>query len=121
MMAPRAWILAVLVTTISATVAFARPGQCGPPTAGKEVKEKPVQATQQQETSSEDTPRRSIQMGEIQIRGEVEKPKAMFIIPHTPTDYSFLKGGKKDFSKEILAPIDMQWAEDMAKHPEFSR
>jgi hypothetical protein len=55
---------------------------------------------------SESAPKRSIQMQEIQIRGEVEKPKAMFIIPHAPSDFA-PAAGHKDFSDDILMPIDM--------------
>lgn len=120
-MIDRLWVLPVIVISIFSILGLSRPGHCESSTQRKVIKEKPHQDSQQNEGMPEDTPRRSIQMNEIQIRGEVEKPKAMFIIPHTPTDYTFLRGSKKDFSKEILAPITIEWVEDMAKYPESLR
>lgn len=63
----------------------------------------------------ESAPKRSIQMQEIQIRGEVEKPKAMFIIPHTPSDFA-PAAGHKDFSDDILMPIDIDKVNGMVEY-----
>jgi len=54
---------------------------------------------------------RSIRMGEIEILGEVEKPRTMFVIPRAPHHY-YWERTKKDFTEEILAPINRQDVED---------
>ncbi len=51
-----------------------------------------------------------IHMNEIEIVGKVEKPKVMFIIPRTPHEF-IQKKYEKDFSAEILAPINKQSVE----------
>ncbi len=53
-------------------------------------------------------------MEEIEIQGEVEKPKAMFVIPMAPVEYR--RGTyQKDFTAEILAPIDREALENLGK------
>lgn len=51
-------------------------------------------------------------MEEIEILGEVEKPKALFVIPMAPVEYR--RGShRKDFTDEILAPIDREALEKL--------
>ena len=51
--------------------------------------------------------KRFLHMKEVEIFGNVDKPKAMFIIPRTPHRY-YRQEYKRDFSDEILAPISKQ-------------
>lgn len=97
-----------------------RPALCAPQkpdpgkSAGSEKKDEPAE---------DRTPQRSIRMQEVEILGEVEKPKAMFVIPMAPIEYQ-RTGHGKDFSREILAPINREWIENLesqqgpAGHPE---
>jgi|GEM_PF-3034554 len=55
--------------------------------------------------------RRALRMEEIEIRGDVEKPKTMFVIPRASLRYS-RKDQEKDFTNEILDPITREWVED---------
>lgn len=81
---------------------------CGPedgpgsPGAGTPVKKK---------GSEETTAKRSLRMEEIEIYGDVEKPKTMFVIPRSPFRYTS-EVKEKDFTDEILDPITKGWAED---------
>ncbi len=54
---------------------------------------------------------RNLRMEEIEIYGDVEKPKTMFVIPRSSLRYS-RKEYEKDFTGEILDPITKQWVED---------
>ncbi len=56
-------------------------------------------------------PERNLHMNEVEIYGEVEKPKTMFVIPRAFHGYSRMPW-KKDFTDEILQPINKQWVED---------
>ena len=55
--------------------------------------------------------RRALRMEEIEIHGDVEKPKTMFVIPRASLRYS-RKDQEKDFTNEILDPITKAWVED---------
>jgi hypothetical protein len=55
--------------------------------------------------------KRDLRMEEIEIQGDIEKPKTMFVIPRASLGYS-RKAHEKDFSGEILDPIIKQWVED---------
>ena len=55
--------------------------------------------------------RRALRMEEIEIHGDVEKPKTMFVIPRASLQYS-RKVREKDFTNEILDPITKEWVED---------
>lgn len=57
------------------------------------------------------TVQRNLRMEEIEIYGDVEKPKTMFVIPRSSLRYS-RKEHEKDFTGEILDPITKQWVED---------
>ena len=57
------------------------------------------------------TSRRSLRMEEIEIHGDVEKPKTMFVIPRASLGYS-RKAHEKDFTSEILDPMMKHWVED---------
>ena len=59
----------------------------------------------------EKTVRRSFRMEEIEIQGDVEKPKTMFVIPRATLRYN-RKDQEKDFTNEILDPIGKEWVED---------
>jgi hypothetical protein len=62
-------------------------------------------------TKDEKTVRRTLRMDEIEIYGDVEKPKTMFVIPRASLRYS-RKDQEKDFTGEILGPITKEWVED---------
>ncbi len=53
----------------------------------------------------------ALRMEEVEIYGDVEKPKTMFVIPRTPFRYS-RKDQEKDFTKEILDPMTKERLED---------
>lgn len=55
--------------------------------------------------------KRVLHMKEIEIYGNIEKPKAMFIIPRTPHQY-YSNEYKRDFTEEILRPITKQGLAD---------
>ena len=55
--------------------------------------------------------KRILHMQEVEIFGNVEKPKAMFIIPRTPHQY-YRNEYKRDFSEEILRPITREGIAD---------
>jgi hypothetical protein len=57
------------------------------------------------------TSRRYLRMEEIEIHGDVEKPKTMFVIPRASLRYS-RKAHEKDFTSEILDPMMKHWIED---------
>jgi hypothetical protein len=61
--------------------------------------------------SQDRTTRRSLRMDELEIYGDVEKPKTMFVIPRASLRYS-RKAQEKDFTNEILDPITKEWIED---------
>ena len=50
-------------------------------------------------------------MEEIEIYGDVEKPKTMFVIPRSALRYN-RKEQEKDFTSEILNPMTKEWIED---------
>jgi len=54
---------------------------------------------------------RALRMQEIEIHGDVEKPKTMFVIPRASLKYS-RKDLEKDYTNEILDPITKEWVED---------
>lgn len=76
----------------------------------------PAATPQTAEPREDKAPKKSIRMEEIEILGEVEKPKAMFVIPMAPVEYR-QSGRGKDFSAEILAPIDREAFENMQRNP----
>lgn len=53
----------------------------------------------------------NLRMEEIEIHGDVEKPKAMFVIPRASLRFD-RKEYDKDFTSEILDPVTKQWIED---------
>ena len=57
------------------------------------------------------TIQRAFRMDEIEIHGDVEKPKTMFVIPRASLRYS-RKDQEKDFTGEILGPVTKEWVED---------
>ena len=59
----------------------------------------------------EETSKRYLRMEEIEIHGDVEKPKTMFVIPRASLRYS-RKDQEKDFTNEILDPMTKQRIED---------
>lgn len=79
-------------------------------TAPKDTFE-PKAQNKAESVSKEKQPERSIRMDEIEILGEVEKPKTMFVIPRAPHHY-YWERARKDFTAEILAPINRQDMED---------
>lgn len=59
----------------------------------------------------ETTSKRYLRMEEIEIHGDVEKPKTMFVIPRASLRYS-RKDYEKDFTDEILDPMTKQRIEE---------
>jgi hypothetical protein len=57
------------------------------------------------------TSKRYLRMEEIEIHGDVEKPRTMFVIPRASLRYS-RKAHEKDFTNEILDPMMKHWIED---------
>jgi hypothetical protein len=55
--------------------------------------------------------RRNLSMEELEIHGDVDKPKTMFVIPRPSLRYS-RKAREKDFTSEILDPMTKHWIED---------
>jgi len=70
------------------------------------------------ETQEDKVLKQRLNMSEVEILGEVEKPKTMFVIPRSPHEYSW-ESSRKDFTEEILAPMSkrkmkglQQWREE---------
>ena len=61
--------------------------------------------------NQEQAVKRSLHMEEIEIHGDVEKPKTMFVIPRSSLRYT-RRNQEKDFTNEILNPISREWIED---------
>lgn len=55
--------------------------------------------------------RRDLRMDELEIYGDLDKPKTMFVIPRASLRYS-RKAHEKDFTSEILDPMTKHWIED---------
>jgi hypothetical protein len=58
-----------------------------------------------------DIPKSNLRMEEVEIHGDVEKPKTMFVIPRASLQFS-RKDYDKDFTGEILDPVTKQGIED---------
>lgn len=86
---------------------------CGDP-LGKETRALSPSPAKGSRARVQEDPKRSLQMQEIEILGEVEKPKTMFVIPRAPHTYYWEKN-RKDFTAEILAPINKQEIADMQR------
>ncbi len=119
---PRSYLLILLINlTLAITLLYATPPVQGEPVDGGEG---PGQLRTNEGTAphedADTAPKRSIQMQEIHIRGEIEKPKAMFIIPHTPHE-SGSTARERDFSEEILAPIDKDEVHGLVRYQESLR
>jgi len=107
---PAAWAAACLCLLIAlASASPARP---------QEPRIQSVTRTPRDRSPEDDQQKKNLRMNEVEILGEVEKPKTMFVIPRAPNQY-FWEGGKKDFTEEILSPISRQkiegleqWRED---------
>ncbi|MEW6442685.1 MAG: hypothetical protein AB1640_17240 [bacterium] len=106
------WVLFLLLAALCcpARTAFGESPKSGSP-------DKASTGAKEAQDTEDKQPQRSIRMHEVEILGEVEKPKAMFVIPMTPIQYK--RGSReKDFTADILAPIDRQWIEEMETRPE---
>lgn len=57
------------------------------------------------------TVKRALRMEEIEIYGDVEKPKTMFVIPRAALRFN-RRDQEKDFTNEILDPVTKEWVED---------
>lgn len=60
-----------------------------------------------------------LEMSEVEILGEVDKPKTMFVIPRSPHQYVW-ESDKRDFTEEILAPVDRRSMEGLQQWREAS-
>ena len=69
------------------------------------------QSTGKKARHQEQAVKRSLRMEEIEIHGDVEKPRTMFVIPRASLRYTRRKQ-EKDFTNEILNPISREWIED---------
>ena len=94
---PLALLLLAVSPTSSPGQQLDRPGEAGQKADDEEAK-----------------PKRLFNMEEIEILGQVEKPKTMFVIPKALHRY-YWESEKKDFTPEILAPISRQEIEDMQR------
>ncbi len=65
----------------------------------------------EKKTARDGQVKRSLRMEELEIYGDVEKPKTMFVIPRASLRYS-RKAREKDFRSEILDPVSKEWVED---------
>jgi hypothetical protein len=83
----------------------------------QEMKIRSVPKAQDGETPEDRALKSKLEMGEVEILGEVEKPKTMFVIPRAPHQY-FWESSKKDFTEEILSPISRQRVEGLEKWSE---
>jgi hypothetical protein len=95
--------LAILLLAASPDPAPRDPKQPAEPIAGEKSGEKEKEA-----------PQRAFSMDPIEIMGETEKPKTMFVIPKAPSRY-YGDAEKKDYTSDILVPINKQWVEDMQR------
>ena len=77
----------------------------------EDKKGNPSSTGETRKTKDEKTIRRAFRMDEIEIHGDVEKPKTMFVIPRASLNYS-RKDREKDFTNEILGPVSKEWVED---------
>lgn len=101
-------VLALAIPIWGAGVLLAPSAMCGPEDkkggqGGGEAEKK--------KAKEERAIRRTLRMQEIEIHGDVEKPKTMFVIPRASLQYS-RKDQEKDFTNEILDPITKEWVED---------
>jgi len=101
----------ILVLTVGITLS---PFPAGSEPRGNEARSDSPSPTKSSRARIQDDPKRSLKMQEIEILGEVEKPKTMFVIPRAPHSYYWEKN-TKDFTEEILAPINKQEMEDMQR------
>ena len=103
------FVLPALTVLIWAAGVFPAPSaMCGP------ENERDGQAgsgAAKKKANEERAVRRALRMEEIEIYGDVEKPKTMFVIPRASLKYS-RKDQEKDFTDEILGPITKEWVED---------
>jgi len=79
---------------------------------GDTVQEKPKSKTKKMVPNKAKKGKRYLRMNEIEIRGEIEKPKAMFVVPRAPHIFSRHKS-EKDYTAEIVVPIRKGWVDDM--------
>jgi hypothetical protein len=101
-------LLALAVSIWGSGVLLAPDALCDPKgVKGPEGSGQPGRKKGKQETTS----KRYLRMEEIEIHGDVEKPKTMFVIPRASLRYS-RKDREKDFTDEILDPRTKQWIED---------
>ena len=102
-------LLLALAISLWGTGAFlASDALCGPKDArgGREAAE-----PARKEAKQGPDVKRSLRMKEVEIFGDVEKPKTMFVIPRSALGYD-RKDQQKDFTNEILGPITKEWVED---------
>jgi hypothetical protein len=103
----------IRVTLACILAGFFGLGTLGPDTArAQEPKIQSVTKPAKRKNPEDKKHKNSLKMNEIEILGEVEKPKTMFVIPRAPHQY-FWENGKKDFTEEILSPISKQKVEGM--------
>jgi len=88
----------------------------------REIGSLPQAATQARtgDEQADRTPQRRLDMSEVEILGEVDKPRTMFILPRSPHQY-ILEGDRKDFTENILSPMNkrtmqglQQWRKESA-------
>ena len=101
-------LLALAIPIWGAGVLLAPSAMCGP--EDKKGGQGGGEAGKKKE-KEERAVRRALRMEEIEIHGDVEKPKTMFVIPRASLQYS-RKDLEKDYTNEILDPITKEWVED---------
>ena len=101
-------MLALAIPVWGAGVLLAPNALCGP------EDKKGVQGgdeTGEKKEQKDRAVQRALRMQEIEIHGDVEKPKTMFVIPRASLRYS-REDLEKDYTNEILDPITKVWVED---------
>jgi len=76
------------------------------------VKIRSVKKPGKKDSPGEKRQKKSLRMNEVEILGEYEKPKTMFVIPRAPHEYHW-KEQTVDFTEEILSPVNKQRVEGM--------
>ena len=105
----KSWIWLAAFLCVQAGGGILRPHACRADSTAKPPST--LLAKTQKNPSEKKEPKRSIIMNEVEIMGEVDKPKTMFIIPRAPHHY-YQGEHKKDFTQEILAPTNKYEAEN---------
>ena len=79
-----------------------------------EVKIRSVKKPGKKDRPGDKAIQKNLKMNEVEILGEFEKPKTMFVIPRAPHEY-FWEDYRVDYTEDILSPVSKQKVEGMQK------